>query len=31
VLVPAGQALPAAGARVGLTFDPAMLHVMDDA
>jgi putative spermidine/putrescine transport system ATP-binding protein len=31
VLVPAGQALPAPGDRVGLTFDPALLHVMDDA
>jgi putative spermidine/putrescine transport system ATP-binding protein len=31
VLVPAGQALPAPGDRVGLTFDPTMLHVMDEA
>jgi putative spermidine/putrescine transport system ATP-binding protein len=31
VLVPAGQDLPAPGDRVGLTFDPAMLHVMDEA
>jgi secreted PhoX family phosphatase len=27
----AGQALPAPGDRVGLTFDPTMLHVMDEA
>jgi hypothetical protein len=31
VLVPAGQDLPAPGDRVGLTFDPALLHVMDEA
>jgi len=31
VLVPAGQALPAPGQSVGLAFDPAALHVMDEA
>jgi putative spermidine/putrescine transport system ATP-binding protein len=31
VLVPAGQAVPEPGQAVGLAFDPAALHVMDEA
>lgn len=30
VIVPAGQAAPAVGERVGLAWEPAALHVMDD-